>query len=443
MDFAIRASDEELVLAKDCKDTKESPYGFYCPYCKSEMMLKSYKSSNVPPPYFAAAKPISNPHTNDCVLKKKESGEKGGTDSSNPLPYKNKLVIEKDIALKGEQKLHTSPSINQDEKPSRKPYHNNTAKHLAPIVDYYLQDPQSRGDLELEVPGCSYRKYKSIFQRIYWFPEKNYKGTHVFFGSLFFKNPFEEYGEDIIFNLYQNENTEPIRVFLHTEGWKDSAKFMAKYFVREAIGSGKDAYKNGIGNISPCIFFLGSVDENSKRIFHCYNHASFYASAVSRDNLDILTKDTSNYGIFYPSRENVVSPEIAFEQNFSNEENETVSSDVLDDRPNEIIIERKIETQLQFDKDDEINILTIQNTEKFAEEVDFSGETPAKNNTSDRNAVDEFNVRQKAETIAQSYQSDERQSSPILDKKPEKTPWHKGFLRSVESSLKSIWKKLK
>lgn len=437
MDSAIRISDEEEVFAKNCKDTKESPYGFYCLYCKSEMMLKSYKSSNYKTAYFAPRYKESS-HTDACKIQNKENSEKkGGIDVSLPLPYKSKLVIANNNRSKNDSKPYTSLSINQDKKSAHKQHHNNTATHLAPIVDYYLQDPHLLGNSYLQVPGCSYKKYKSVFQRIYMFPEKNYKGTHVFFGSLFFKNPFEEYEEDIIFKLYQI-NGEPIEVYLNTNGWQDSEKRVTKDSVQRAINSSNDSYKrNRDSSISPCIFFLGSVDENSKRIFHCYNHASFYASAVSRDDLDILTKDTSNYGIFYPSRENIVSSERAFEQIFSNEENETVSSDFLDDRPDEIIMTQEIETQLQFDKADEINILTIQNSEKLAEEIDFSGETQVKDDVLGRDRANKASMPQKAETKPQ---SNEKHRSPVEGPKrsSKKKSWYKDieFPRPVKEGFK-------
>lgn len=427
MDFAIRASDGKKVFAKDCKDTKESPYGFYCLYCKSEMMLKSYKSSNYKTAYFAARYKESS-HTDACKIQNTENSEKkGGIDTSLPLPYKSKLVIANNNRPKNDSKPHASLSIHQDEKPASKQNHNNTATHLASIVDYYLQDPHLLGNSYLQVPGCNYRKYKSVFQRIYMFSEKNYKGTHIFFGSLFFKTPFEEREEDIIFKLYQNENAEPIEVFLHTKGWKDSEKHVAKNFVREAIKTNKDAYKNRNGNISPCIFFLGSVDENSKRIFHCYEHAAFYAIAVSRDDLNFLTKDTSNYGIFYPNRENFVSSEKVFEQTSYTEENETVSSDFLEDGLDEVL--QNIERQLQSDQADGINILLIEDSEKIAEEVGFSEEAKAKNYVLDRDRINKVSTPQKAETKPQ---SNENRSLSVegTDKSLKKKSWRE----KIESS---------
>jgi hypothetical protein len=432
MEFAIRASDRELVFAEDYRDSEESesPFGFHCYYCKTEMMLRSFKLHNKKAPHFAP-RHTKSIHIDTCsVLNVKKTGKTDGIDSSIPWPYKNKLVIAASTISKGESKHYASLSICQGEELAHKQYHNRIATHLAPIVRWYLQDPRLRGNSELTVPGCSYREYKSVFQRIYWFPKKNYKRTHVFFGSLLFKNPFEEHEEYIIFRLYQSNNVEPIEVFLHTKGWKDNAKHATKRFVQEAIKKSKDAYKKDENkNILSCIFFLGSVDEKSKRIFHCYDHAAFYAIDVEKDDLKILTEDISDCGICYPSREGSISSEKVFEQIFSAEENETVSSDFLRDRPDEIIIPQNIETQPQFDQATDINISPIENPEEPSEEVDFSEETETKDDVLGRDKIYKVNMPQKSEIKPQSNEH-RRLSVESVEKSSKK----KSLREQIESS---------
>jgi hypothetical protein len=445
MEFAIRESDKELVFAEDYRDSEESesPFGYYCYYCKTEMMLRSFKLGNHYTPHFAPRHKKSI-HINACnVLSRKKSGKTDGIDNSIPWPYKNKLVIAASTISKSESKPYAPLSIYQDGESVHKQYHNRIATHLAPIVRWYLQDPRSRGNSELKVPGCSYEKYKSVFQRIYWFPKKNYKRTHIFFGSLLFKNPFEEYEEYTIFRLYQSNNIEPIEVFLHTKGWKDSAKHATKSFVQKAIDKSKDAYKkDGNKNILSCIFFLGSVDENSKKIFHCYDHAAFYAIDVEKDDLKILTEDISDCGICYLSREDSIPSETVLEQIFSNEEDKTVSSNFLKDRSDKITMQQNMEVQPQFDEANKRNILSIENPEKRAEEIGFSEDTKAEDSILDRDAIDEVNMRKKAETKPQSHQSNEKHRSSVenIKKSSKKTSWHEGFRRSLKLLFESIFK---
>jgi hypothetical protein len=56
-----------------------------------------------------------------------------------------------------------------------------------PIVKWYLQNPLD-GDSELEVLGCNYKNYITIFQKIHTSFKEEYIGTHIFFGQLFIKN---------------------------------------------------------------------------------------------------------------------------------------------------------------------------------------------------------------------------------------------------------------
>jgi hypothetical protein len=293
MDFAIRASDGKRVYAEDSLDTKESPYGFYCPYakCGVELMLKSYTSQNLKAPYFA---PKSEPHTSECAIfhSNSSSGSTSGIDNSIPLPYKNKLILENESSSKNLSNKVFSDKSEEEDGRTQESFHNRTARHLAPIVRWYLQNP-SKGDLGLEVPGCYYKKYRSIFQKIYTSPQKEYKDTHIFFGQLLFKNYFEEQKNQLVFNLYQYNSAESLQLKLFTKDWGDSSKKSVIDLAREAVEKSNEAYKNGIKNVRPYVFFLGYADNETRRTFYCNKEAAFYALAIKD-----LELSPANCGIY-------------------------------------------------------------------------------------------------------------------------------------------------
>lgn len=141
MDFARRERDGELVFAEDYLDTDESPYGFCCPYgeCAIKLRLKSYKSENKVPPYFAP-KYKDQPHTEECSINRKQKAKTiNGINSSLPLPYKNKLIFGNEDRLRGSSKKIILDREEEDKLENNKPLHSRTAKHLAPIVRWYFK----------------------------------------------------------------------------------------------------------------------------------------------------------------------------------------------------------------------------------------------------------------------------------------------------------------
>jgi hypothetical protein len=152
----------------------------------------------------------------------------------------------------------------------------------------------------LRVPGCHYKSYKSIFQRIY-IPEENtsskeYEGTHIFFGSLSITKPVEEQGEEIVFNLFQGKNNNPLTLIVNTRGWKQNSKKSLMKLTRDALRDSKEAYEKNTKNVFPYVFFLGRVRvDESRRVFYYDRHEAFYAKAI--ENLKL---NSSNHGIYSP-----------------------------------------------------------------------------------------------------------------------------------------------
>ncbi len=312
MNFAKRMSDSELVFADDYLDS-DDPYGFYCAYekCEIELMLKARRKTNLKSPYFAQRYP-KYPHTSQCGTNiKVQKKTTNGIDKSIPVPEKNKLIFLNESESCVVQNCIKSMDKKDSRYDTHKQYHNRTASHLADIVRWHLQNP-ARGDSELEVPGCRYRKYKSVFQKIYAVPEKKYTGCHIFFGSLFFKKPFVEGENKIILNLFQKD-AEPINLILNIKNWKDSQIRLTKNWINDALEEYKDGYKERAKNnkILPYAFFLGRADEDSGRSFYCDKHAAFYARAV--ENLYLVCDDS---GVCRTAQAR--APVIAFEDTITN-----------------------------------------------------------------------------------------------------------------------------
>ena len=290
MEQAVRVSDGEVVYAKDYLHKSVNPYGFYCPYCKTELRLKSFKPHNEKAAHFAPRyRDVA--HTKECVISsRKSSRTANGADDSTPNPHINKLILRSGAKLRP-VKSETSDKKEQQDRDHSKDIHSQTASHLAPVVRWYLENPLE-GDSELKVPGCQYAGYKSVFQRIFRDPRKEYKGTHIFFGSLLIKNPFERRGNQIIFNFYQH-SAEPIKLVLDTSGWKESARDFTIRSVVEAVEKSNEAYKRGAKDVWPYVFFLGCVDTDSHRAFYCNKHAALHAEKV--EGLRLVSNDSGIY----------------------------------------------------------------------------------------------------------------------------------------------------
>ncbi len=297
MDFAKKITDNEPVFAEEYIDTSEDPYGFFCPYdqCGTEMRLKSYNSQkNKRAPYFAP-RFTDKPHTEKCTVNSnKKTIKTNGIDNSAPVPYKNKLVFENKNELGGSVNkiLFASEKGNESFKDSNL-IHNRTTKNIASVIRWYLKNP-SKGDKGLEVPNCQHRLYKTIFQRIYQSPKKEYQNTHIFFGTLYFLRPFEEQENKIIFNLYQDKQHDPIKLVINTSGWKESSKNFVKQLVIQALKISKEAYKKNNKSVYPYVFFLGGANRVSRRSFNCNRHEAFYAIAIKN-----LQLPSSNKGIYF------------------------------------------------------------------------------------------------------------------------------------------------
>ena len=287
MDFAIRVLDGELVFAEDYLDTNESPLGFCCPYpeCEINLRLKAYSSENKVSPYFAPEYKYQ-PHTEKCFINNKKTIKTtNGINNSIPISYKNLLIL-KDNSC-SENTINSKNTITNN-KPNNKPFHNRTSKHIAAIVRWYLQNP-TEGYRDLKIPGYTCGTYQSIFQEIYTFSQDKYKGTHIFFGKLLFNNYFEEKNNQIIFNIYQYNSHESIKLIVNTNDWNNSSKKLTLNLVKRAIKKSKEAFKANIKGVYTYIFFLGNVDEISRRVFYCNNHSAIFSMAI--ENLYLPSDD--------------------------------------------------------------------------------------------------------------------------------------------------------
>jgi hypothetical protein len=179
MDVARDARTYELVEAEELWSMAQVDKDSYiCRGCTTQVFPASYnKEQNKKRPYFSLG-PV-NKHKSGCDVDgeekvvKRATKERIGTPSGFPLPFPNKLTLtdERPTQTDGAK----SPTMPRDTSASGrsgsddftpKKHHGHTVKTIRPACRVFINFPNDREFLPLEVPGVSGNSYAKIFQNL-------------------------------------------------------------------------------------------------------------------------------------------------------------------------------------------------------------------------------------------------------------------------------------
>lgn len=211
-------------------------------------------------------------HHDDCPEhpdNKKKRKKVNGIDPSSPYEHISKIIFREETGQ------HTGRTTSGNII-SNKENHHHQAYHISNAVMWYLQNPDQGGN-HLHLSGCSFHKYRDIFQRIIQNPDRRYIGKHLYFGSLEVKNSenFNIVDGQAIFNIYQYSEkgkAEPVKVFLSVENFSKYKLDFVKKVYRYAERKRLELKSKNKTRPKTWIFFYGQPTEPGARDFIVDRH---------------------------------------------------------------------------------------------------------------------------------------------------------------------------
>lgn len=167
---------------------------YQCPGCDIPVFPASYrKGINKKRPYFTLK---NNKHIQPCgvdgveKLVKTAKSEKVGTPEGFPVPFPNRLLFD-------EQRPVTTggdvPGTNEGAERTRTrasgkrgtSYHGHTVKTIRPICRIFMDFPNDRQQLPLEIPDCTGMTYAKVFRGLGFFGiQAQQPATRLFYAAL-------------------------------------------------------------------------------------------------------------------------------------------------------------------------------------------------------------------------------------------------------------------
>lgn len=174
---------------------------YQCLGCGIQVFPASYrKNINKKRPYFT---PMDNKHIQSCgvdgveKLVKKAKSEKVGTPEGFPVPFPSRLRFheERPVTVGGDEPGagdgagRTRTRANGERGAT---YHGHTVKTIRPVCRVFMDFPNDRGQLPLEIPNCPGTTYATVFRRLGFFGIKAHQSpTGLFCAALRWSSAIE------------------------------------------------------------------------------------------------------------------------------------------------------------------------------------------------------------------------------------------------------------
>ncbi len=253
---------------------------YECPGCGIQVFPASYrKNINKKRPYFT---PMDNKHIQPCgvdgveKLVKKAKSEKVGTPEGFPVPFPNRLRFDEerpvtaggDVPGAGEGAGRTRTRANGERGAA---YHGHTVKTIRPVCRVFMDFPNDRVQLPLEIPGCPGTTYAGVFRGLGFFGiEAQQPPTRLFYAALRWGSAVEtdayiEWALDA--GEWPEGAPRPTRFYkvrAMWAGWTDRQRNT----LRDEIEIAKDAVKGKTGQPEKAwLFFVGTQDPEDVSVF--------------------------------------------------------------------------------------------------------------------------------------------------------------------------------
>jgi len=253
---------------------------YECPGCGIQVFPASYrKNINKKRPYFT---PMDNKHIQPCgidgleKLVKKAKSEKVGTPEGFPVPFPNRLRFDEerpvtaggDAPGAGEGAGRTRTRANGERGAA---YHGHTVKSIRPVCRVFMDFPNDRAQLPLEIPGCPGTTYAGVFRGLGFFGiEAQQPPTRLFcaalrWGSAVETDTYIEWALDA--GEWPKGEKRPTRFYKVRVMWAEWTD-RQRNTLREEIEIAKDAVKGKAGQPEKAwLFFVGTQDAEDATLF--------------------------------------------------------------------------------------------------------------------------------------------------------------------------------
>jgi len=291
MDIARNKQTLELVEAEELwsMETVDSE-AYICRGCIIQVFPASYdKEHNKKRPYFTLGP--SNKHIECDVdgeekVVKRAKKDRIGTPEGFPLPFPNKLTLTDERPTQPDGNgLRGGPwdgrasthAVKGGTAPRK--HHGHTVKTIRPACRAFINFPNDRDTLPLEIPGVAGNTYAKIFGYLGSRKPEHFKSpTRLYYAAIRWTAPpvLEENHCELTLNAGEwDEEKGGFKVMSHVRvNWSDWSQSRRHTFMREFNTTREEAKEKAKANkqIKGWIFFVGTQDASDLNLFHVNNH---------------------------------------------------------------------------------------------------------------------------------------------------------------------------
>lgn len=292
MDIARNLHTDELVEAEELWELDVVDKDAYaCRGCAAKVFPASYdKQRNKRRPYFSIGK--LNKHMPGCDVDGEEKivgrarKERVGSKDGFPMPFPSKLTLSQDrpaVREEGAQPYAMSGvrSAGQGSAPShaRKLHHGHTVKTIRPACRTFINFPNDRAFLPLEIPGAPGNTYA----RLFWFlpnkkPELFKQPRHLYYAPIRWKaEPVESESHcELTLNAgeWDTVNKRYNSLCVVRIDWSRWSPARRDALLRECGAARAEAIEEAKtdSQIKGWVFFVGTQDAKDPALFHVDDH---------------------------------------------------------------------------------------------------------------------------------------------------------------------------
>ncbi len=292
MDTARDATSLELVEGEELwtMETVDRE-GYLCRGCTTQVFPASFdKERNKKRPYFTLGP--SNRHEPGCdvdgeeKIVKRAKKERIGTPEGFPLPFPSKLTLTDerptqtaDINTPSMPGGGTARSRSGKDGATPRRRHGHTVKNIRPACRAFINFPNDRDTLPLEIPGVAGNTYAKIFSYLgSRKPEHSRSPTRLYYAAIRWMAPpvLEEDYCELTLNAGEWDQEKSAfksmsRVRVAWSAWSQSRR---DTFMREFNATREEAKEKARANkqVKGWIFFVGKQDASDPGFFHVDNY---------------------------------------------------------------------------------------------------------------------------------------------------------------------------
>ncbi len=292
MDTARDATTLELVEGVDLWNMETVDREAYiCPGCTTQVFPASFdREHNKKRPYFTLGP--SNKHKDGCdvdgeeKIVKRAKKDRVGTPEGFPLPFPSKLTLTDDRPVQSDG-TDTQPSSGSGKASGRsgkdgaapRKHHGHTVKTIRPACRAFINFPNDRDTLPLEIPGVVGNTYAKVFSYLGSRKPEHYKSpTRLYYAAIRWTAPPVLEGIHCELTLNAGEWDQEKGAFKIMSrvrvDWSEWSQSRRDTFMREFNTTREEAKEKAKTNkqVKGWIFFVGTQDPSDPGLFHVDNH---------------------------------------------------------------------------------------------------------------------------------------------------------------------------